>query len=129
MSNELEWTLFLDDERSPTPDLELVEIARDCDEAIALVEEFGLPTVISFDHDLGRVPRSKAAKPVATNFLHWLIEQDLDGKLELVKIKRIVVHSANFSGASNIIGLWDSYAKVIGSEVRAERRPRRTLID
>ena len=129
MSNELEWTLFLDDERSPTPDLELVEIARDCDEAVALVETFGVPTVISFDHDLGRIPRSKAAKPVATNFLHWLIEMDLDGKLKLLNVKRVIVHSANFSGASNIIGLWDGYAVVIGSEVRAERRPRRTLID
>ncbi len=124
-----EWRLFLDDERDPTPDLGHVDIARDCDEAISLVEEFGVPSLISFDHDLGRLPGSKIAKPVATNFLHWLIEMDLDGELKLIDVKRVIVHSANFSGASNIIGLWDGYAKEIGSPVRAERRPRNSLTD
>ena len=121
------WRLFLDDERSPTWDLGEVLIARDCDEAIALVKELGVPEWISFDHDLGKFDTG-VTKPVATTFLWWLIEQDLDGNLDLSEIKRIIVHSRNESGARNIAELWNGYAlNELKSDVRAELRPRATL--
>lgn len=120
------WRLFLDDEREPTWDLGAdVLIARDCAEAILLVEQFGLPELISFDHDLGSSP--EGVKPPAMKFLHWLIDGHLDGRFDLQQLKRIIVHSRNPEGAKNIAGLWNSFASSIGSPVRAVLLPRSGL--
>lgn len=120
------WRLFLDDERSPTYDLGDVLVAIDSDEAIRLVQEFGLPEWISLDHDLGKGADGKV-KPTAMKFLWWLVDQDLDGVLDLTLIKRVIIHSRNEQGASNLAGLWDGYAADIKSDVRAEMRPRQSL--
>lgn len=119
------WKLFLDDERFPTWDLGQPEVAKDCAEAQELVEEFGVPELISFDHDLGY--HKGEVKPNAMHFLHWLIDQHLDGNLDCGKIKRVIVHSANPPGAANIASLWDSFARAINSDVKAEIRPRATM--
>lgn len=119
------WRLFLDDERFPTSDLGNPVIARDCAEAIELVNEFGIPELISFDHDLGFEHGN--VKPSAMSFLHWLIDQHLDGKLDCSRIKRVIVHSANPPGAANIASLWNSFAKATDISVKAELRPRTTL--
>ncbi len=111
------WTLFLDDERKPTRDLGTeVLIARDCDEARKLVLEMGVPSVISFDHDLGK-PES------GLTFLWWLVDESVEDRLDLMKVERIIVHSMNPVGALNIAGLWDGYARDIGSNVVAEIAP------
>lgn len=122
------WTLFLDDERTPTWDLgQEVLIARDCDEAERLVQELGCPEVISFDHDLGSDADGKV-KPTAMKFLWWLIDEDLDGHIDLNAVKRIIVHSRNETGARNIAELWNDFAKhELDSDLRAEIRPRKTL--
>ena len=115
------WTLFLDDERAPTRDLgSEVLVARDCDEARKLVSEMGVPSVISFDHDLGK-PES------GFTFMLWLVDESLDEHLDLMKVKRVIVHSMNPTGARNIAGLWDGYALDLGSEVRAEIQPYRYI--
>lgn len=46
------YTLFIDDERYPTPGLTNVKWAKDCDDATRILNELGCPEVISFDHDL-----------------------------------------------------------------------------
>lgn len=113
------WTLFLDDERAPTCDLGTeVLVARDCDEARKLVIEMGVPSVISFDHDLGKFESG-------LTFAWWLVDESLDDRLDLTKVERVIVHSMNPTGARNIAGLWDGYAVDIGSEVRAEIQPYR----
>jgi len=118
------WHLFLDDERAPTFDLGEVLVARDCDEAIALVNDLGVPELISFDHDLGSDENGRV-KPTAMTFLWWLIDQDLDDQLDLSQVKRVIVHSRNPEGAKNIASLWDGYAaNELKSDVRAELRPR-----
>lgn len=115
------WTLFLDDERNPTWDLGTeVLIARTCTEARKLVAEMGVPSVISFDHDLGS-PES------GLTFVWWLVDESLDERLDLMKVERVIVHSMNPTGARNIAGLWDGYAKDFGSEVRAEIQPYRHI--
>ena len=115
------WTLFLDDERAPTLDLGTeVLIARDCDEARKFVTEMGVPSVISFDHDLGK-------SELAMTFMWWLVDESLDNRLDLMKVTRVIVHSMNPTGARNIAGLWDGYAKDLGSEVRAEIQPYRYI--
>ena len=111
------WTLFLDDERTPTWSLGAdVLIARDCDEARKLVSEMGVPSVISFDHDLGTTESG-------FTFMWWLVDESLDKRLDLTKVTRVIVHSMNPTGARNIAGLWDGYAQDIGSKVRAEIKP------
>ena len=121
------WRLFLDDERSPTWDLGEVEVAIDSDEAIRIVLERGtVPELISLDHDLGKDTDGKV-KPTAMKFLWWLVDQDLDGVLDLTAIKRVIIHSRNTEGAKNLAGLWDGYAADIKSDVRAELRPRQSL--
>lgn len=112
------WTLFLDDERAPSWWLTDVLVARDCDEARKLVSEMGVPSVISFDHDLGN-PES------GLTFAWWLVDESLEDRLDLTKVTRVIVHSMNPTGARNIAGLWDGYAAEIGSEVRAEIQPYR----
>ncbi len=112
------WTLFLDDERAPSWWLTDVLVARDCDEARALVREMGCPSVISFDHDLGK-------PETGLTFLWWMIDEDLDGRLDLKAVTRVIVHSMNPTGAGNIAGLWDGYARDIESDVRAEVQPYR----
>jgi hypothetical protein len=115
------WTLFLDDERLPTYDLwQDVLIARSCDGARKLVSDLGVPSVISFDHDLG-------TPETGLSFLWWLIDENLDDRLDLSTITRVIVHSMNPTGAQNIAGLWNGYAKEIHSDVQAEIRPRQSL--
>lgn len=113
------WTLFLDDERAPTWDLYPCEIARDCAEAIELIQDLGLPNIISFDHDLGK------DVPSAMTLMRHLVDGHLDGLFDCNLIERIVIHSANPVGAKNLAGLWDGFAGAeLTTDVRAELRPR-----
>lgn len=114
------YTLFLDDLRDPTWDLgEDVLIARNVRQAIKLVEEMGMPAVISFDHDLGK------NEPIAVQFMWWLVDRHLDGDHDLSTIKEIIIHSANPVGAANLAGLWDGFASnELATGVRAQLKPR-----
>jgi hypothetical protein len=76
-------------------------LARSADEAIATVEKLGMPSFISFDHDLGD---GKDAIAVA----HWLIEHDMDG-VPFPSEFAFEVHSGNPIGRANIRGLIDNY--------------------
>lgn len=99
------YTLFLDDLRFPTENLKDVKIARNVYQAIEIVLTNGLPKVISFDHDLGE------GVPTAVKFMWWLIDQHLDGKLDLNKVEQVFIHSANPVGSKNLKGIWDGFCK------------------
>ena len=118
------WYLFLDDERTHTLyeyDPRDVLTSLDCSNAILLIEELGLPAVISFDHDLGDVPN-------AMTLMKYLVDGHLDGHFDLNTIDRIIIHSRNPEGSKNLQGLWDGFAtSELDSGVRAEMRPRKTL--
>lgn len=99
------WKLFLDDERQPVPPFWYqgdCKIARNSDEAEALVEQFGMPEFISFDHDL------KAIK-TGHYFARWLIEKEMNGELRFPDNFTYAVHSMNPVGAENIRRLMDNY--------------------
>lgn len=115
------YTLFLDDERFPPADLEDAVIVRTVDEFTAAVRQLGTPHTLSFDHDLGELD----GKPVPSgmNALHWLIDEHLDGRIDLSQVHSLIVHSANPNGNENIASLWDSFARHIGSDVEALQRP------
>lgn len=109
------WKLFVDDERDPTflnrlqAEGEAVDsegpwtVARTQHEAQALIEARGLPEVISFDHDYGPEEAGNGH-----DLAKWLVEQDLDGALDLTRL-RYQVHSRNPIGARNIRGVLDAY--------------------
>lgn len=123
------WNLFLDDEREPTHDLEPVLVARDVQEAITLIQNFGLPKMISFDHDLGKDSNGDV-KPNAMKLMWYLIDGDLDGSFDLNTVERIIVHSRNPTGSKNLQELWNGYSKnELRSGVLAELHPRNSLKD
>lgn len=122
------WTLFLDDERVPTSDFEEAVLCLDCEQAISMIAEMGVPVCISLDHDLGK-NEDGSIKPSAMYFLKWLISAHLDCELDLTKVERVIVHSRNPAGAANLAGYWDSFASNFGINVQAEVRPRNSLSD
>lgn len=125
------YTLFIDDERHPTPDLINVRVARTCEEAMELIQSLGAPTCISFDHDLGCDEHGNV-RHNAHLFLRWLVEEHLDGKVDLNLVEHIIVHSNNPAGAKNIHGLWLGFAQACltrNPPASAVIRPRNSLID
>lgn len=102
------WTLFIDDERFPTDETNV--IARSVEQAIALIEEKGCPCVIHFDHDLGdNVPNGM-------DLAKWIVEKDLDNNQQFIPNGfKFYIHSQNPTGANNINGLLVPYLKMFHS--------------
>jgi hypothetical protein len=94
------WSLFIDDLRTPPPDREWV-LCRSTSEALAAVSERGLPTYISFDHDLGGEDTSMV-------FLRRLVSEVWDGTSHPPRYR---VHSANPVGAQNIASFMESWLR------------------
>lgn len=103
--------LYLDDLRTPEDAQDWV-ICRTVDEAKRHVLECGLPTLISFDHDLGE------GEPDGLQFAKWLVKAHLDGVLSLhPSCFEWTVHSMNPVGKENITGLLSSFQHfLVGSE-------------
>lgn len=92
------YKMFLDDERFPPDDGTQWVIVRSSEQAIAVVQEFGLPNFISFDHDLGGNDTSR-------KFIIWLLDYMLDNNLSFVgRDFDFYVHSQNPIGAQWIRG-------------------------
>lgn len=123
------YTLFIDDERHPTPGLTKVLWAKDCDDVSRILNEHGCPAVISFDHDLGQFADGRI-KPNAMAALHELIGRHLDDDLDLNNVRRVIVHTQNPSGMRNLQGLWDGFsAAELQSGVKAEILPRTSITE
>lgn len=117
------WRLFLDDERVPTylatPALLARgmdptgpwEVARNEWEAQAMVCLWGLPAVLSLDHDLGERQETGDGHGLCL----WLAERHLDGLVDLKKM-RYQVHSSNPVGAQNMAGVLDGVLRASRQE-------------
>ena len=102
------WVLFLDDERFPVDETNV--IARSVEQAIALIDEKGCPSVIHFDHDLGK------NVPTGMDLAKWLVEKDLDMEQNFFPAGfQYFIHSQNPNGERNIDGLLGQYLKVYHS--------------
>lgn len=101
------WKLFLDDERDPVGNDWIV--CRCMSEAAIMCEVHGLPTFISFDHDLGEGFAIQDYDNTGMGFLHWMIDQVLDGKFTLPAEFDYDIHSQNPIGAANIRNLLDNF--------------------
>ena len=89
----MKYKLFIDDERYPvTPDW---FIARNSYDAIYAVKEYGLPSEIAFDHDLGGCDTSMG-------FIHFLNDYMIDNNLKFPSGFKYSIHSQNPVGAKNI---------------------------
>lgn len=89
------YKMFLDDERMPTTDDYVV--VRSFDEAVSYMNENGLPSFITFDHDLGSDFRN------GFHVANWIVGYCLDNNIS--HLPNWEVHSQNPVGAENIRGL------------------------
>lgn len=90
---------YLDDERNPKKHYDV--IWRSVDEAKKWILRRGMPSHISFDHDLGQ------DQPTGMDLARFLVELDLNphSRKEFPKDFTFNVHSANPVGGSNIKNL------------------------
>lgn len=109
IADESGYAIFLDDIRDPPPGRSWV-VARSFEEAVAAVQQNGMPTYVSFDHDLG-TQECGAVRNSGYDFARWLTEQDMDNG-NLPHNFEYFVHSANPIGAENIRGLMSNYLRV-----------------
>lgn len=94
------YRLFLDDIRYPPG--QGWEIVRSFEEACTFVLEKGIPSHISFDHDLG-------LEETGYDFAKWLVNSHLDAIISIPDNFTFKVHSANPVGAENIQRLMDNF--------------------
>lgn len=98
--------LYIDDIRTPKSNDFI--IVRNFQEAIKYIETNGIPSYISFDHDLG-VDENNFLLPTGYDFAKWLVEMDLDGIYKFPENFQYNVHSANPVGRHNIESLLNNY--------------------
>lgn len=123
----MRYNLFLDDRRTPTSDPRVVNLShiykdyqwvtvRTFDEFTQYITKFGIPQIVSFDHDLGDV-----LNPEDPNYhLHnektgnacarWLAEYCIDNNLQL---PTYLVHSSNPGGKENIDSIFLTAKKIL----------------
>lgn len=112
------WTLFLDDIRYPE-DVQYdlgsyrdVVICRSMNDAVWAVKQYGLPTQISFDHDLADEHYDKdTGEKTGYTFAKWFCDWVMDNDLELHKDFKYHVHSMNPTGAENIRCYMENFLK------------------
>jgi hypothetical protein len=110
------YNLFIDDERWPTdatwadwyPHRDNWVVARNWPEVLELLESLGVPSYISFDHDLGPDEITINGYEIAQK----IVEGDMDGKWQIPEGFSFYVHSKNVVGARNISGLLDNYLRI-----------------
>jgi len=101
-------TMYLDDIRTPIEEFDF--IARNCDEAIAIIKKYGVPNYISFDHDLGIDSQGNLLKN-GYDLAKWLVKSDLNNNYKIPFNFSFKVHSQNPIGKENIISLLEGYLK------------------
>jgi len=100
--------LFIDDIRQPynlySGDF---MVARNVNDAISLVNRYGLPIFISFDHDLGESGDVR-------DFVKWLCDYMIEKDVKFPKGFTYQVHSQNPVGKEWIKGTMDNMINHIG---------------
>lgn len=99
------WNLFIDDERDPPKDGREWVVCRSKMQVIAAVYDKGMPSYISFDHDLGE------DEETGYDIAKWIVNQELAGSLNIPDDFDFYVHSQNPVGKANIEGYLDGYLK------------------
>ncbi len=105
------YKMFIDDLRDvekyyPGEDFVVV---RTYQEAVSYVEQHGLPSFVSFDHDLGDTENEN--EETGYTFAKYLVDYMIDN--ETPELFEYNVHSANPVGAANIAGVLEHAFKFI----------------
>jgi hypothetical protein len=114
----MQWTLFLDDLRFPEDvpyDLGAYKdliICRTMDDAVWCVTQYGLPTKISFDHDLAEIHyTTDDGEKTGYTFARWLCQYIMDNNLDFPENFVYSIHSMNPIGAENIRCYMENFIK------------------
>lgn len=101
----MKYFLFIDDIRNPNFESDIeIKIARNSNEAISILKEFGIPNQISFDHDLG-------GDDTSIIYINALTDYIIDNNVKFPNGFKYYVHSQNPVGVQNIISKMDSLLK------------------
>lgn len=119
------YNLFLDDWRDPEDCFEYMHlpeyitenwvIVRNYDEFVKIIQEKGIPEIISIDHDLNlkhygqQLPYDQYTEKTGYHCAKWLIDYCIDNNKKLPA--KIFIHSMNPAGSANIKSLFQSYYK------------------
>jgi len=121
--NHPAYSLWIDDDagkpgmeswRSPPVGEDGWKVAHTSDEAIEIVKQFGIPSFIEFDHDLGALPCINGKKDprgvydTTMLFLKWLMETYPNA---IDSIAGYNIHSRNIGGAANIEAFMNSWKR------------------
>jgi hypothetical protein len=98
--------MFLDDIREPQNDYDV--IVRNFEEAVEFVQKYGIPTFISFDHDLGCDEIGNILKS-GYDFAKWLVDMDIENIHKFPSNFTFDIHSANPIGKNNIKSILNNY--------------------
>ena len=98
--------MFLDDIREPKNDYDV--IVRSFEEAVLFVQNYGIPTFISFDHDLGCDEIGNILKS-GYDFAKWLVDMDIENIHKFPSNFTFDIHSANPIGKNNIKSILNNY--------------------
>ena len=120
----MSYNLYLDDFRDPEQSFDHFHnqlyllgwvVVRSYDDFVKIIEEKGIPEIISFDHDLAvshyelQLPYDQYTEKTGYHCAKWLIYYCIDNKKELPAT--ILIHSMNPAGSMNIKSLFESYYK------------------
>ena len=110
------YKLFLDDIRIPKDAFNYTNkqvyneswtVVRDYDSFVNQITMFGLPELISFDHDLGLLPFSETEQS-GYDCAKWLVNYCLDNNCTM---PNFLIHSKNPVGAEAIHKLLENFTK------------------
>lgn len=108
------YKLFLDDTRDPKN--RNWKVVRNYAEFVKCIIDIGLPSMVSFDHDLGDIVDGKEL--TGYDCAKWLVEHCIDNDVDLPNFK---VHSANPVGVQNITAYLKNYKAHRVKDIRALR--------
>jgi len=94
------YNLYLDDLRNPPADRDWL-VCRSSQEALDRIVDIGMPSFISFDHDLGEDDTTMI-------FLRRLVNEVWDGQTVIPDYQ---IHSANPVGVENIRSFMESWKR------------------
>lgn len=120
--------LFLDDDRTPDQvtwvnDVRYTNshwnVVKSYDEFVSFIEEFGIPSLVSFDHDLADehyeavhldrdLPYEKYSEKTGVSCARWLLNYCVEKNM---KFPEYLVHSMNPIGKYNIEQEIESYMR------------------
>jgi 5'-nucleotidase len=116
----MHWKIFLDGERFPKDTSWM--IARSADEAVVLIAQYGYPSEMSLDFDLGK------NKPTGLDFLKQITDEVMSSwpNLDFPEVE-FECHSNDIDGRCKILGLWKSFQnKLARKNARTDLMPATT---